>query len=560
MIVGRRLRLLLAVVATALALVALVPSPASAHASLVSTDPAAGSVVDDPPKAITLTFTEPVEVPSNAIRVYDSRGEQIDVGDASHPGSVQREVRADVPDLENGTYVVTWRAISSDAHPIRASFVFTVGTGVPPSELQGLVDRLLDEQGGSTATGVTYGIVRGVVFGGLAVLVGGAAFLLMVWPAGRDSWRARAIVWGAWIATAVASVVSIGIEGAYVNARPLGDALDGGVIGDVLDTRYGRVMLLRIALLLLALPLLRVLLGRRPSVEYPLPRWWAPVGGVVGAALMMTPGLAGHASSGRWVALAIPADALHLIAVGLWLGGLVLLAAALLPGASAEELRRVLPKYSRQAFLCIAVIVVTGSFQAFRQIGSFEELRSTDYGRLFVVKLLVVGALLIVAAFSREIVNRTFRVPKDPQPTPEPRVYAGAGGPSVEEQSDASDGSGDRVGDGADDDSYDPFDEYDFEEDYDEETEAKRLRRSVLLEVVIAIGILAVTALLVNAPPRHRSRRRGRLARDAEVTHGVGGGRRNAGERGDQRGARDRARPRRHAHGRRGRHASGEPA
>ena len=319
----------------------------------------------------------------------------------------------------------------------------------------------------------------------------------MVWPAGRDSARARGIVWGAWIAVMVASVVSIGIEGAYVDARPLGDALDGGVIGDVLDTRYGRVMLLRIALLLLALPLLRVLLGRRPSVEYPLPGWWAPVGGVVGAALMLTPGLAGHASSGRWVALAIPADALHLLAVGLWLGGLVLLAAALLPGASVEELRRVLPKYSRQAFLCIAVIVVTGSFQAFRQIGSFEELRSTDYGRLFVVKLLVFGALLIVAAFSREIVNRTFRAPKDPQPTPEPRVYAGAGGPSVEEQTDP-DGSGDA---GDRDDSYDAFDEYDLEEDYDEETEARRLRRSVLLEVVIAIGILAVTALLVNAPP-----------------------------------------------------------
>ena len=62
MIVGRCLRLSLAVVAAALALVALVPSPAAAHASLVSTDPGSRPVVDEPPEAITLAFNEPVEV------------------------------------------------------------------------------------------------------------------------------------------------------------------------------------------------------------------------------------------------------------------------------------------------------------------------------------------------------------------------------------------------------------------------------------------------------------------------------------------------------------------
>jgi copper transport protein len=494
------LRLLLAFTTCSLALVVLAPAPASAHASLVSTVPAAGAVVDAPPRAITLQFNESVEVPSNAIRVYDSRGQSVDVGEASHPDGASREVRASVPKLENGTYVVTWRAVSADAHPIRASFVFTVGSGVPPSELQGLVDRLLADQGGSTATGVVYGVIRGVVFGGLAVLVGGAAFLLVVWPAGRDSHRVRKILWAAWGATLVATVASIGVEGAYVNALPLGDALDGGVIGDALDTRYGQVMILRAALLVLAIPLLRLLVGRHPAAEYPLPRWWAPTGAAVGALLMLTPGIAGHAATGRWVALAVPADAIHLIAVGLWLGGLIVLGVALLPVASADELRSTLPRYSRMAFACIVVIVVSGTFQAFRQIGSIEELRSTDYGRLFVIKLLTFGALLIVAAFSREIVNRTFRAPRAPEPTPEPRVFAGAGGPAVGETTDSADARDpdDASSDGRDDDF---FDEYDFDEVYDEETEARRLRRSVLLEVLVAAGILAVTALLVNAAP-----------------------------------------------------------
>jgi hypothetical protein len=107
----------------------------------------------------------------------------------------------------------------------------------------------------------------------------------------------------------------------------------------------------------------------------------------------------------------------------------------------------------------------------------------------------VFGGLVIVAAFSREIVNRTFRVPREPQPTTGTRVLAGAGGPSVEEPPDEPRDPGDGYAD------YDEYDEYDFEEDYDEESERKRLRWSVLLEVVIAIGILGVTALLVNAAP-----------------------------------------------------------
>ena len=491
-----KLRALLAVAAVAAALVVLLPTPASAHASLVSTDPGSGQVVDSPPKAITLRFNESVQILPSGIRLYDSRGDRVDIGAAEHPDGKGDEVRSSVPRLENGTYVVTWRVVSSDAHPVRASFVFTVGTGVPPSQLDDLVNRLLDEQGGSTATGVAYGITRGVVFGGLTLLIGGAAFLVMVWPAGRDSKRARGIVWAAWGLTFVFTLLAIGLEGAYTDALPLGDAFSPSTIGDVLDTRYGRVMLLRLALLLLALPLLRLLLQRRPSAEYPLARWWAPVAGVLGIGLLLTPGLAGHASTGRWVALAIPTDVVHLGGVALWLGGLVLLALAVLPRSSVEELREVLPRYSRQAFWCIALIIVSGGLQAWRQIGSLSELRDTDYGRILVVKLLVFGGLVIVAAFSREIVNRTFRAPREAQPTTGTRVLAGAGGPSVEEPPGPS---AEDPGDGYAD--YDEYDEYDFEEEYDEDSERRRLKWSVLLEVGMAIAILGVTALLVNAAP-----------------------------------------------------------
>jgi copper transport protein len=100
------------------------------------------------------------------------------------------------------------------------------------------------------------------------------------------------------------------------------------------------------------------------------------------------------------VPLAIPADTVHLGAVAVWLGGLVLLFAAMMPAADAAELRSAVPRYSQLALISVGAIVVTGLFQSWRQVGSLTGLRDTDFGRILVIKLLIVGALVVAAASS----------------------------------------------------------------------------------------------------------------------------------------------------------------
>ena len=103
-------------------------APASAHASLVSTDPAEGAVVPEAPDVVTFTFSEPVSLAGDSIQAYDAAGEPVEV-DASARDEV---VTADLPDdLADGTYVVAWRVVSSDGHPIAGSLTFHVGA---PSE------------------------------------------------------------------------------------------------------------------------------------------------------------------------------------------------------------------------------------------------------------------------------------------------------------------------------------------------------------------------------------------------------------------------------------------
>jgi copper transport protein len=486
---GRRraLRRLLAVGALALLIVGAWGSPAFAHAVLESTDPGAGATVKTSPERVLLTYTEPVEVALGGVRVFDSRGRRLDVGEPTHPNGA-RTVASELPGLDDGTYVVTWRVLSADSHPIQGAFTFTVGSSsTSAKEARGLAQRLLTDQGGDTAVGVALAITRFATFAGIALLVGGALFLALVWRAGRDAVRARRLVWAAWGTALGATVLGYLLEGPYVAAEPLTKVVDLDLWSEVATTRVGQVDLVRIGLLLLAVPFVLVLLPRRgPGAEHPLPGWWAVTGAILGLALCATPGLGGHASSGPLVPIAIGSDTLHVAGVAAWLGGLVVLFAALLPGAGESTLREAVPRYSQLALFSVIVIVATGVFQSFRQVNRFGALLDTDYGRLLLIKIGVFLVLMVVAAVSRDVVNRRWRVPVDAldqTTTPVPVAVGASAG-----------GGGDVVA---------PPAETEFPEGYvlTEPTAEKRLRRSLFVEVAISVVILGVTALLVNAAP-----------------------------------------------------------
>jgi copper transport protein len=496
------IRRLLALGALVVALVVVAAAPASAHATLLTTDPQNGGVYDKPPSQVKLRFSEPVEVSLGGIRVFSSDRDRVVTGSPEHPGGAQSEVAVSLPGLDDGTYVVTWRVISADSHPVEGAFTFQVGTRATLSKknAQGVADSLLASTGGSKTVGVVYGIDRAVLFGALALLIGGVVFLVAVWPRGRDDRRAARVVWAGWIGVAVTTVLGIALEGVYAAGLPLTKVFDPTVFRDVLDTRYGKVALVRLALLVVAFPLLRLLLHRRSDgQEHPVRAWWMVAAGLVGLGLAVTPGLGGHAGTGIQTGLAIPADMLHVAAMACWLGGLVVLCIAVLPKGDADELRAVLPRYSALALGAIVALIVSGGYQAWRQVGSIDALKSTDYGRLLIAKLVVFAALIVAAAFSREVVNRRFRdyAPDDEDVTfdeyvMEPLPVA----VGVSSGGRAAGSVPERQG-RFDDDGYDGG----WDDDATDEEEVRRLRRSVAIEVVIAAVILSITALLVNAAP-----------------------------------------------------------
>jgi copper transport protein len=477
--VGRsRWRRVAVVGALACTMVGVWAGPAWAHAVLVQTTPTAGQVLTKAPSTIDLRFDETVTASLGAVRLFDESGRRLDTGSPTKPApdTVQVTILRRLP---LGAYVVTWRVISADSHPVQGAFAFQVGltSNATSSTVQNLQTSLLAKQAGSPTVGVVFGVVRWLVYASLALLIGAVGFLVLLWPDGRRSRRARRLVWGAWVGLVVGTVAGLFVEGVYGSALPIQDVLRSNLISDVLGTRFGHVSLARIVVLVAALPVLRKVLrgGDGDASPLPITRAWYAGLTVLAIGTLATVSVAGHAATGDLTWLAVPADFVHLSAMSLWIGGLVVLLAVAFPRRDLAELRGVVPLFSRLAVVCIGALVVTGTFSTWRQAGSLNALQHTDYGNILVVKLALVLIVIVIGARSRETTQWLFGQPEtEKELLLVPVVSGGAGDEPASNEDDV---------------------------EVDEEYEFRTLRRCVFFEVIFAVAILVVTALLVNAPP-----------------------------------------------------------
>ena len=422
-----------------------------AHAQLEETTPANGSRLDHAPGAVELRFSEPVEAGLGAVRAFHEDGTRLDVGGVKRAGRV---VRVALPQLDNGGYVVTWRVISADGHPVRGAFTFRVGRARPTTARPSWPAGYWPSGGSSRLAGALHAAARFGAFTGLILLVGGSTFALSVWPGGHRDRGVQRLISTGWGLTLMSTLAGIPLQAAYAGALGLGDAVRPTAIGDVIGTRFGTVWAVRLGLLALAVPLLALARRRGPTGAVVVCSM------VLGVALLATPGLSGHAGAGDLVPLAMLADVAHLGAISVWLGSLTALALVVLRRRDRASIQAAVPRFSTAAVWSVGVIVASGAFQSWRQVGSVSALTETTFGRLLIVKLVLFAGLVGLGALGRRVVNVRMRPAV-------PALSAGAMAAPVE------------VDDAA----------------------ITRLRRSVTVEVAIGAAVLAVTALLVNLQP-----------------------------------------------------------
>ncbi|WP_187399624.1 copper resistance CopC/CopD family protein [Micromonospora sp. AP08] len=376
---------------TLVALLLAPATPASAHAVLVSSSPAASAVVPSAPAEVVITFSEGVRKVPDKVRVIAPDGSRADRGEPTFKGAVVT-IPVD-PSGARGTYLVSYRVISADSHPVSGAFTYSVGAPSTPPTDTGTDTRA------NPVVGNAVKLAKYLGYAGLLLLVGPALVLSALWPRRLSRRGPARLAWSALGLLAVATLAELWLQVPYTNGGGPFD-VSGSGFGDVLSSTYGTAHLVRLGLLAAAAFLLR------PLFAGPVGRTDGLILAILGGAALFTWPLAGHPAASPAPAVSVVVDAVHLGSMAVWLGGLVMLAVFLLRRADERELDAILPIWSRWAALAVAALLLAGTVQGLIEVATPKALVDTTYGRLLLAKIVLFALVIGVAAYSRSLVRR----------------------------------------------------------------------------------------------------------------------------------------------------------
>src|SRR6266568_1249621 len=401
-ITGRR-----AIVALILLLVAtvycLVPTSALAHAYLDHADPPPGSTLAQAPTQLRLTFSEQVDSAFSQVHVLNARRETIDRGDGAVAADDPRAMVVSLqPGLADGVYTVAWRTLSADdGHSESGAYRLVFGTAagaVGVTQPQSSAAEFSAE----TALGRWWlYLAASVVFGPLLawqivfrpLLQGGDSAARLV-----AMGRTRPLVLLGTLALVAGTLYAALAQAASASGLPLWSVV-GRPLHDVLTTgHYASIWWPRLSLALICLVVLA----------------WRGIDGLAGdlvlammPAVLLTSSLASHAAALMdWSSLAIGADWLHFMAVTAWLGGLAsmvfVLPAVVRAGGTpgAGLFAKPVARFSNVALVCVVAVALTGTFQAWLELGSWQALVQTAYGLSISAKIVLTVLMLGFGAFN----------------------------------------------------------------------------------------------------------------------------------------------------------------
>ena len=372
----------LLVLLAAFAAIAVSATPAMAHAAVVQTVPFDTERLEpsDVPDAVTIVFNEPVDAPPGGIRVFNADNERVDVdGPVSAADGDPLVVGRLVPELPVGSYLVTWRVVSADGHPIRGAYVFTVGDAAALSD--GFIEDIFGAGEGPArpasivVAGLTYASVLLAAGALLAISLGGAS----------ASDRVTALVRRGAQAGIVLSLLTIPLQAMAVSGDGLAAVTSGAQLGAVLSASVGVGAMVRIA----ALGGVLALSGTARTAA-----------GVVALLSFL---IDGHTRTVDPAWLMFSADTVHLLAAAVWFGGLIVLLLNLRARKLADDPiggAAMVAGWSKLAMWTVVAVSLAGSALTFVLVRDPLALFTTTYGQLLQVKLILAAIVIAVGAYN----------------------------------------------------------------------------------------------------------------------------------------------------------------
>jgi copper transport protein len=473
-----------------LAPTALAATAEPVHAALASTYPADGSVVPHEPSQVTASFDQPVTINTSSLIVYTPQGNRADDGQTVHVGPTEIATTL-LPGLANGTYTAVWHVISADTHPVEGAFTFSIGapsaTHVPA----------LGQPTNAMVSGL-FAVTRWIEYMSYALLCGAVAFLIVCWPEGGRRVGIGRLVLVSWIGLLASTLLGLLLQGPYTAGVGVSALFEPKLVNITMSGKLGTASEARELMALLAGAAAGFLLPRLPTAGRRLRVAAAVVWGILTTALAASWAVYDHASTGIQVPVALPADIIHLDAMAIWIGGLAALAGFALRGAASAGVAVAVPRFSAIALGCVCTIVVSGVYQTWRDVGLWNALFDTPYGRLILGKIAGLLILIVLGYLARRYIQRGLMPAAAAAPVLAPAAAGSGtldgssrilgGGSGILDESSGVPGTA----------APEPGTAGPRVPGPDWVPAMRRLRGSVVVELAVAAVILAFTSLLVN--------------------------------------------------------------
>lgn len=415
----------------ALALAWTTTQTAWAHPLLLRATPAPGTVLPSAPSRVQLVFSEDLNGPGSRITVVNHDHHVVTLGHVVATPSNSRAISVRLSHLRPGSYLVSWTVVSADdGHIVHGSYVFSVRVRSPGSLLSGSSSGGQGFPGGDTVAGL---LAHWLLLLAATTWFGSAVFSVVVLSPLRRTAGAWGRVEAARLGTLIrlsavillaANAVALLADAHELAGEDWATALTTSTLSDLVGSQHGQIWIVQQVVAILVLAATVAIPTRRP-----VPRWltptvtegasWHVASWVqVPLAVLYLYGLAasGHAASANvgvlfgshLVSAAVLVDLVHLLAVGLWLGGQIYIVLVLIPALTpaavgaggSRTFLAALDRFSPVAYGSVALFTVTGPFNAKIHIASWQAFFASTYGRALSVKLVLIAMMMLVSAFT----------------------------------------------------------------------------------------------------------------------------------------------------------------
>ena len=415
----------------------LISQTASAHANLRESSPEPSEELDTTPERVIIWFTEPIEAAFSSIKVIDTSGADVTVGDTAFDATEPTAMWIQLAPLDQGTFTVVWRNVSSiDGHKVTGSFLFAVGESLSAGSVIAIDDQPLIQSPFDP-------LIRWVIYIGIAVFAGGLLFDLLIAArvarvedlqdilgfAQQSSNRFSTVALGAIIVVVIAQIAQLALQTAISFDDGLAAVDPTRVIDVVAQSDWGRFWSWRFAVAVLAAfaifaaqqNIRRNRLSLEPdehdeiplTTETPFGIAAIALGGIYLLLIALTSHNAATPSDIRWFAIAT--DLIHIVAATIWIGGIAYLATASIhamrsstPTTSAAFIQ-LASRFAPLAIFATIILVASGVVSSLMQV-TIPEALTTPYGRVLGAKIFLLVILIALAAKNNRSVAKSSKL------------------------------------------------------------------------------------------------------------------------------------------------------